>query len=411
MATTKLYLDCRATRSNGTVPLKVTITNKTQSSHIGLDVFITPAQWDKLSGRIVNHPNKSFLNTYITRRKLDIETELLKLSATGQLSQLGITEIRNRILQALNPCESKKHTFVSEFTKFIESKEKPRTREIYQMTLNWILKYDTKAELLTFEEITKDWLVDFDKFVSITSPSRNARNIHLRNIRAVFNTAIDNEITTAYPFRKFKIRSEATIKRSLSIEQLRELFSMQVDKTQEKYLDMFKLIFYLAGINIVDLCNLKQITNGRIEYYRAKTNRLYSIKVEPEAMEIIDKYRGVDFLLNPLDRYKTYRDYAKRLNDNLQLVGPISYEYRVVNGKKRKYKKYNPIYPELTTYWARHSWATIAASLDIPKETIAAALGHGQNSITDIYIDFDQKKVDEANRKVIDFVKQNSHSI
>ncbi|MFR9506776.1 MAG: site-specific integrase [Rikenellaceae bacterium] len=404
MATTKFYLDCRATRSNGTAPLKVTITNKTQSSLIGLDVFITPAQWDKSSGRIVNHPNKSFLNTYITRRKLDIETELLKLSATGLLSQLGITEIRNLILQALNPCEPKKHTFVSEFTKFIGSKEKQRTREIYQMTLNWILKFDTKAELLTFEEITKDWLVDFDKFVSTTSPSRNARNIHLRNIRAVFNTAIDNEITTAYPFRKFKIRSEATIKRSLSIEQLRELLSMQVDKTQEKYLDIFKLIFYFIGINIVDLCSLKQVTNGRIEYYRAKTNRLYSIKVEPEAMEIIDKYRGVDFLLNPLDRYKTYRDYAKRLNDNLQLVGPISHEYRVVNGKRRKHKKYNPIHPELTTYWARHSWATIAAELDIPKETIAAALGHGGNTVTDIYINFDQHKVDEANRKVIDYV-------
>ena len=53
---------------------------------------------------------------------------------------------------------------------------------------------------------------------------------------------------------------------------------------------------------------------------------------------------------------------------------------------------------------ARHTWATIAASLDIPKETIAAALGHGGNTVTDIYINFDQKKVDDANRKVIDYV-------
>ena len=59
---------------------------------------------------------------------------------------------------------------------------------------------------------------------------------------------------------------------------------------------------------------------------------------------------------------------------------------------------------ELTTYWARHTWATIASELDIPKDTIAAALGHGGNSVTDIYIDFDLKKVDEANRKVLDYV-------
>lgn len=61
-------------------------------------------------------------------------------------------------------------------------------------------------------------------------------------------------------------------------------------------------------------------------------------------------------------------------------------------------------FPGLSTYWARHSWATIAASLDIPKETIAAALGHGGNTVTDIYIDFDQRKVDEANRRVLDWV-------
>ena len=55
-------------------------------------------------------------------------------------------------------------------------------------------------------------------------------------------------------------------------------------------------------------------------------------------------------------------------------------------------------------YKARHSWATIAAELEIPKETIAAALGHGGNTVTDIYIDFDRKKVDEANRRVLDWV-------
>jgi integrase len=64
-----------------------------------------------------------------------------------------------------------------------------------------------------------------------------------------------------------------------------------------------------------------------------------------------------------------------------------------------------PIEPKLSTYWARHTWATIAAELDIPKETIAAGLGHNIGSpITSIYIDFNMKKVDEANRKIIDYI-------
>ena len=58
-------------------------------------------------------------------------------------------------------------------------------------------------------------------------------------------------------------------------------------------------------------------------------------------------------------------------------------------------------------YWARHSWATIAAELDIPKETIAAALGHSSNTVTDIYINFDRAKIDRANRQVLDYVLYN----
>ena len=64
-------------------------------------------------------------------------------------------------------------------------------------------------------------------------------------------------------------------------------------------------------------------------------------------------------------------------------------------------------FPFLSTYYTRHTWATLAAYLEIPKETIAAALGHGKKDVTDIYIFFDQNKIDEANRRVIDYLNQN----
>ena len=153
----------------------------------------------------------------------------------------------------------------------------------------------------------------------------------------------------------------------------------------------------MLGINIVDLCHLKSIKNNRVEYKRAKTHRLYSVKVEREALEIIERYKGSKWLLNILDGYADYRQYARRLNEGLQSIGKVEI------GKQGK-KYITPLHADLTTYWARHTWATIAASLDIPKETIAAALGHGGNTVTDVYINFDQKKVDEANRRVIDWV-------
>ncbi|MCD8318096.1 MAG: site-specific integrase [Paraprevotella sp.] len=204
-------------------------------------------------------------------------------------------------------------------------KTNPRTKEVYEYTLSRIRKFDGDCDSLNFEDLTRVWLTSFENFLARTSPSKNARNIHLRNIRAVFNYAIDNECTSAYPFRKFKIRGVPTAKRSLTVEQLRMLFDYPVETFQEQYLDMFKLIFFLIGINIVDLLRLKpeNLQNGRLSYLRAKTGRLYDIKVEPEAMEIINKYRGEKYLINVLDRYDNYKDYAKRLNDNLKRVGEV----------------------------------------------------------------------------------------
>ncbi len=105
-------------------------------------------------------------------------------------------------------------------------------------------------------------------------------------------------------------------------------------------------------------------------------------------MEIIERYRGDKFLLNYIERHNSYIAFSHQFNRVIKTLVP------------------GEPFNELSTYWARHSWATIAASLDIPKETIAHALGHvsDYSGVTDTYIRFDDTKVDEANRKVIDHV-------
>ena len=289
-------------------------------------------------------------------------------------------------------------TFVKHYEQFMESKTNRGTRGVYKHTLDRIRAFDKNVDNKMFEDIDLKWLTDFEAFCAKTA-CKNARNIHLRNIRAVFNNAIDYEITTAYPFRRFKIRPEATRKRSMAVEELRRLFDYPVEDYAEIYRDMFRLIFMLVGINSVDLHGLKSITrDGRIEYKRAKTGRLYSIKVEPEAMEIINKYRGKNGLLCIADRWSDSRNFRHQCNKALQKIGRVERKGR--GGKKTITAEFEGV----TTYWARHTWATIAASLDIPKDTIAAALGHGGDTVTDIYIDFDQKKVDAANRRVLDWV-------
>lgn len=298
--------------------------------------------------------------------------------------------------------KSNQRLFLDYLDEFISSKTNKGTLTCYGITRKKIVQFCPTVQLDTLD---KNWITRFAAWMEQSGMSVNAYAIHLRNIRAVFNYCLDEEYTTNYPFRKYKIRQEPTMKRSLSVEQIRQIRDYQVEPWQEEYRDMFMLMFYLIGINAADLFQAKasQLMNGRLEYIRQKTHKAYSIKVEPEALAIIEKYRGKDWLLRPLDRYKSYKDYLHHMGDALKKIGP---QETVPDkaGKKRKII-YHPIIPELSTYYARHSWATIASELDIPIETISQALGHSYGlSVTDIYIRHQAKKVDDANRKVIDHI-------
>lgn len=244
------------------------------------------------------------------------------------------------------------------------------------------------------EDVTLKWLHDFEEFLGKTCASANTIGLHLRNIRAAINYAIDCGHITQYVFRRVKIPKAPTKKRNLQIEALRKvIFTQGFDADLERYRDMFVLMFMMRGINFVDMCNLKEIEDGYIEYVRAKTHKVYRIKVEPEMQVLIDKYRGKHYLLNYLDNHKNYRSFYQMASRGLRSVKAKL--DAVDDGITIK---------GLTTYWTRHSWATLAAELDIPFDTIMAGLGHGGNTVTDIYIERDPKKVDDAVRKVLDYV-------
>ncbi len=301
MVTTKLYLDRRAVKDNARpAPLKIAITKGGSTSYIPLGISLLKNQWDSKAYRVVNHPRKQFYNTYINKRKLEVDETVLTMTANKDLSG-SIADIKNRIVATLNPVEAEEqpnNLFCVWLEKFAANKF-TRTKEIYEATLSRIKKFKPKDYAdLTFEAMNLEWLNNFDSFLAKTSPAKNARNIHFRNIRAVFNYAIDNEATTAYPFRKFKLKYEETRKRSMSIMALRKIMTAKLEPHLEKYRDFFMLSFYLIGMNVVDMCRAKEIVDGRLPYRRAKTHKLYSIKVEPEATAIISKYAGEGQLLN-----------------------------------------------------------------------------------------------------------------
>jgi integrase len=271
------------------------------------------------------------------------------------------------------------------------------TRHTYEYTYKVLSEYKN-IDTISFEEITPKWLEGFDAWCK---SSNNTKGLHYRNIRAVFNDAIDEEITSHYPFRKFKIKKTEPKQRSLSIEELRRFWFWPVEPQQEKYHDIFKLTFLLRGINIKDLCLLtrENVKAGRIIYCRAKTGKPYSIKIEPEIQELLDKYKGKNYLIDILDRYKNYVDYNRRLNKELGKIGVVEY------GKRGK-KSITPLIEGITTYYARHSFATIGHyDCGISMDVISDLLGHSNGlQVTNIYIRKNERIADEAARRIIDKV-------
>lgn len=396
MATVKFYLDKRRQKKDGTYPIKLNVFHNKQIM-IATQLSASEKEWNgnEYSVRAQNYKPRNIVARGIINKA---ETVIFTLEQQEKLKSTTDKALKKLIEDAISSKVENQKTFLYYLDEFVSKKTNQGTKSIYTTTRNKIEEYDSHC---TFESMDKSWLENFEAWMAKTMKV-NAYAIHLRNIRSVFNYAIDEEYTTLYPFRRFSIKKEETRKRSLTAEQLRLLRDYPCEEYQIRYRDMFMLMFYLIGVNAADLFNAKHsaLVNGRFEYKRAKTGKLYSIKVEPEAQAIIEKYKGKDYLLNIMDEYGNYKDFLHRMGIGLKQIGET--ERKGLGGKKSR----NPLFPDLSSYWARHTWATVAAELDVPKEVIAHAFGHSwaNSTTTDIYIRFDMKKVDEANRKVIDFV-------
>ena len=157
---------------------------------------------------------------------------------------------------------------------------------------------------------------------------------------------------------------------------------------------------------------LPKIKRGSlIEFRRSKTGVPCRMKVPDVAWEIIDRYGGRDRLVSfgeDCCSVEAWHNRLHRMNMALQKIGPSSYTYVKAKGRGRNMKRkkvYVSLFPELTSYWARHTWATLAAEMDVPDAVIDAALGHrSPYPMADIYIRRNYKKVDEAVDKVIAYL-------
>ena len=183
-------------------------------------ITLNADQWDDDRQCVCNHPRRLTLQRMIDRLKLKAEDAALDLAAAGLLPTMTATELRDQIKAVVNGEEYRPPvvTLLARFAVYAESKTNARTRDIYLNTARMIER--TTGDI-ALDSINRQWLAALDASLTRAGIATNTRAIHFRNIRAVMNDAIDNDLTTNYPFRRFIIRHEQTAHRVLSVTELR----------------------------------------------------------------------------------------------------------------------------------------------------------------------------------------------
>lgn len=407
MAKVSLYLDMRAVKPGQPGPLKIKYHHRGSTIFLPTTIRLLPEQW--MGDTIINHQRAKQWNNMLRLRIADITSEILELEVTGKLGTMTATDLKKRLMTSIGHSTEKEadNAFLPVFNEYLATFDKAGTISIWNNTLNRIKTFCAdkgyNLNTLTFDRMTPEWMEEFDTFMAKTAPKANARAINHRNIRAVFNYAIKRKkMAIPYPYNIFKIKHQETRHQDLTVEQTRTLKDYPVPESHiAKCRDLFMLMIYLRGINAADLFGAKkeQIISGRLEYYRCKTGAFTSVKIEPEAWDIIKKYAGKEYILDIAEKWTDTKNYLRKMDKYLKKVGPVTV------GKKGK-KTYSGIFDKLASNGARHTWASLTFELGHSIDTASEGLTHKHgHRTTNIYVNKRyQKNVDKANRDVIDYI-------
>ncbi|WP_321480912.1 site-specific integrase [uncultured Bacteroides sp.] len=262
----------------------------------------------------------------------------------------------------------------------------------------------TGNEGLTFGELTPRLLKDYEQYLYNKGCKSNTVSLYMRMLRSICNQAAKQEGVELAPdlFKEVFTGSQSCHKRAVSPTVIQRLYELDLDDCSSFLSfsrDLFLLSFYLRGIPFVDLCLLRKrdISGNILTYRRSKTGRELTVCLEPCALSLLRKYaslvKGSPYLL-PLLRHPgvdEYRQYQSAL--------------RLYNLHLGKLSKLLGLKESLTSYVARHSWATAAYHKGIPVAVISESLGHSSEKVTYNYLgSFDHRILKQANRKVLSLI-------
>ena len=412
-----IYLDKRAPKKDGSCPLKVAFCHKHNTAYSPLEVSIKPEEWDNDNQQVIKRPDKKFQNILIRKRVAEMNLALNRIMLRDDYEEMDAHQIMRMFVRGVDTVDKPEDMdyVLPVYNEYIELCRKASTAASYKSSLRNLKEYAKDIDTLRFKDVTASWLRKYHKWLlDDRGMEVNGANVYLRNLRTVFNYAIHNQFTKArYPFRDVDMSTTVPDKHEITWDMFLEWVSKPMGDNREFYRDLFMLSFYLCGIRPVDLLNVKkdQVENGRLIYWPQKLNgrTKLSIKIEPEAWEIIHKHEGKEYLLDILESRDDYKSFMAHWNKALKAIGTDIYTpTRCGNGKVYQLIKHDGLIPFITIYYARYSWASFAYNLlDTPMDTIAQALGHKSGlKVTNFYVKRSNEKVDQVNRALIDRLKK-----
>lgn len=399
-ASATLLLDTRRQKTNNKYPVKLTIYYNGQKERIKTNFEFTEQDWQKINGDKLRDDQlkqeKRMLN------KLLSEAE----SAIDKIESFSFAEFKEVFLT--KPSKVKETGIFDLFDEYIvilESQDRIGNASAYRTAQNSLKGFQAN---LNWRTLTKETLEAFESYLRSDKKSPSTVGIYMRHIRAIVNLGIKKGLLSRdkYPFQGYVVPASRNIKKALQNADLKKILEYKsVNQNQRKACDFWILSYLCNGMNIADICRLKQsnYTGEIIHFFRAKTmrtkkNDLRPIKVylNSRAVEIIERYKITstnkdEYLFTILEQGLTAKGIKNRIHD---FIKKINEQMKIVT-------KHLEIDIPANTMAARHSFCTILKRKGADSMFIKESLGHSSLSVTENYLDDFEDEVKKLNAELL----------
>lgn len=362
------------------------------------DYHIYADEWDE--GRttliLANNGRNGYLQSIKERINWDIK-RLGNIVSHWENKQISYTadEIISVFQKAAN--EQTLFNFMNDITAQLRQMCKYRTSETYHATLRSFMQFRGNKDIL-LDEVDSDLMLMYEAWLRNRGLSKNSSSFYMRILRAVYNRAVEKELTSnRNPFKHVYTGIDKTVKRAIPLKAIKKIknLDLSLQPALDFARDMFLFSFYTRGMSFIDMAHLKKkdLQNGFLSYRRRKTGQQLVVRWEKCMQEIVGKYPEDNlspYLLPVLkypfkDTHKHYRNVMSGINRNLKEIARLA-----------------DISVPLSMYCARHSWASAAKGKNIPISVISEGMGHDSEATTQIYLaSLDNSVVDKANFSIL----------